>query len=171
MPTVSERNALKKRRRVLLPSRLLRDMLKTYSASAMSYTPLPPAESILGSVNREKKKGLWVNVRKRVRGKWNFHMYGWAFVTWKEEDLVNLMLCNFFFSPGEHMRWVGRGSHPSWAMVAECHSSSQIVVYNSGNSSVSHITPLEVTLSCRPRQHDSDGTSSARPMYSTVIFC
>lgn len=64
----------------------------------------------------------------------------------------------------------GRGSHPSWAMVAECHSSSQIVVYNRGNSSVSHITPLEVTLSCRPRQHDSDRASSARPMYSTVIF-
>lgn len=35
---------------------------------------------------------------------------------------------------------------------------------------MSHITPLEVTLSCRPRQHESDGTGSAGPMYSTVIF-
>ena len=44
----------------------------------------------------------------------------------------------------------------------------QIVVYNRGKSSVSHITPLEVTLSCRPGQHDSDRASSARPMYSVI---
>lgn len=85
----------------------------------------------------------------------------------KKKTWLIWLLCNFL--PGEHMGWEGRGSHPSWAMVSECHS-SQIVVYNRGNSSVSHITPLEVTLSCHPMQHDSDRASSAGPMYSTVIF-
>lgn len=85
----------------------------------------------------------------------------------KKEELVDFMLCNFLL--GDHMRWEGRRSHPSWAMVAESHSSSQIVVYNRGNSSVSHITQPEVTLSCHPRQCDWGGRSSADPMYSTVI--
>ena len=123
---------------------------------------------------REKKGGLWVKCEEKSKRKIKLP-HVWLSVhhlAWKKKkkrgDLVNLMLCNFL--PSEHMLWEGRGSHPSWATVAECHSSSQIVVYNRGESSVSHITPLEVTLSCRPRQHDSDRGSSARSMYSKAIL-
>lgn len=56
-----------------------------------------------------------------------------------------------------------------WAVERPC--SSQIVVYNRGNGSVSHITPLEVTLSRCPRKHESDRSSSgARLLCSPVIF-
>lgn len=56
-----------------------------------------------------------------------------------------------------------------WAVERPC--SSQIVVYNRGNGSVSHMTPLEVTLSRCPRKHDSDSSSSgARLLCFPAIF-
>lgn len=114
-----------------------------YTGCTMSYTSFPPNESILGLVNRGKKMQFVGKLEERSKRKIK-RAHVWLSVhhlLWKKKRFIwkkaNLMLCNFLVSmhmQGEKKKW-RRGSHPSWAMVAECHSPSQIVVYNRGNSS------------------------------------